>query len=261
MPGGICGIFGVRNAGLAVSQGIWSSIIVFVSFIWGVFIFDEPVHSILKTSLAMAGLVMGLWGMSFYSSPTYSGYKEPADVSSEASGLIPQSPSHLEIAAPEIINLKVKKEFHSLFGINVTQRTLGMACASINGITAGSMFVPIHYLRPEIRGIPYSISFGTGALTVNISLWLLRYTYNLFSLRSFKGAYEKLPPFHFRAMWKSGFLSGFLWSIGSISSIVAVTFLGQGIGYSVIQSSMIISGLWGIFWYQEVTEYKAKLKW
>ena len=91
----------------------------------------------------MVVLVTGLWGMSFYSSPAYSGYKQPANVSIEASNLIPQSPSHLEIAAPEEINLKVKKEFHLLLGINVTQRTLGMACASINGITAGTMFVPL----------------------------------------------------------------------------------------------------------------------
>merc|ERR1711862_215447 len=154
-----------------------------------------------------------------------------------------------------------EKKNCSLLGIKLSKRRLGMASASINGLAAGTMSVPIHFLQPNIRGMPYSISFSTGALIVNFSLWITRYLYNVYLLRSFKAAYHALPSFHYKEMWKSGFTSGFLWGIGNISSIVAVTWLGQGIGYSIIQSSMIISGLWGIFWYKEVTDLSAKWKW
>lgn len=259
VPGGICGIFGVRNAGLAISQGIWSSIVVFVSFIWGIFVFDEQVRSILNTALAMAILVTGLWGMSYYSSPTYSGYTQPGDESIESSNFIPEASSSMEISSAHVTN--IQKKNRQLYGINITQRHLGMMCASINGLCAGSMFVPIHFLKPSIRGMPYSISFGIGAVIVNLSLWLLRYVWNVYLLCSFKAAYHALPPLHFKVIWKSGFTSGALWGVGNVSSIVAVTWLGQGIGYSVIQSSMIISGLWGIFWYHEVTDSKAKVRW
>ena len=59
-------------------------------------------------------------------------------------------------------------------------------------------------------------------------------------------AYDALPSFHLRQIGVSGFVTGFIYSIGNFCSIVAVAELGQGVGYSFIQSSMLISGLWGI---------------
>ena len=35
VPGGVAAIYAVQNAGLALSQGLWSSIIVLVAFTWG----------------------------------------------------------------------------------------------------------------------------------------------------------------------------------------------------------------------------------
>jgi len=62
-------IFAVRNAGLAVSQGTWSSMIVAVSFVWGIFVFGEGVKSEIYATLAVAIMIIGLFGMSYYSSP------------------------------------------------------------------------------------------------------------------------------------------------------------------------------------------------
>jgi glucose uptake protein GlcU len=53
-------------------------------------------------------------------------------------------------------------------------------------------------------------------------------------------------------MWIPGALSGILWSAGNFMCIIAVTFLGQGVGYSFTQASMLISGLWGIFYFHEI---------
>jgi len=41
VPAGIGAIYSVNHCGLAVGQGIWSSIIVIVSFSWGIFVFEE----------------------------------------------------------------------------------------------------------------------------------------------------------------------------------------------------------------------------
>merc|ERR1712054_659912 len=49
-----------------------------------------------------------------------------------------------------------------------------------------------------------------------------------------------------------GLISGGLWSTGNFCSLYAVNTIGQGIGYSLIQSSVIVSGCWGIFWYREL---------
>mmetsp|Transcript_17836 Transcript_17836/g.27285 ORF Transcript_17836/g.27285 Transcript_17836/m.27285 type:complete len:127 (+) Transcript_17836:196-576(+) len=44
VPAGVAAIVAVRLAGLAVGQGVWSSLIVLVSFIWGVGVFGEKVR-------------------------------------------------------------------------------------------------------------------------------------------------------------------------------------------------------------------------
>lgn len=71
VPSGIAAIYAVKNAGLAVSQGTWSSLIVLVSFFWGIFIFHECVHSKQMSSVAIFFMISGLWGMSYYSSNTH----------------------------------------------------------------------------------------------------------------------------------------------------------------------------------------------
>ena len=53
-------------------------------------------------------------------------------------------------------------------------------------------------------------------------------------------------------MWKEGILAGTLWSIGNVASMVSVQVLEEAVGYSICQSSLLISGLWGIFWFKEV---------
>jgi len=65
VPGGTAGIYAVRRAGLAISVGIWSSVIVFTSFIWGIFIFHESVKGVLRAAFAAAALVCGIWGVTF----------------------------------------------------------------------------------------------------------------------------------------------------------------------------------------------------
>jgi glucose uptake protein GlcU len=40
-----------------------------------------------------------------------------------------------------------------------------------------------------------------------------------------------------------------------------VSYLGQGVGFSVIQSSLLISGLWGIFFYKEIRGIEMIVKW
>ena len=67
VPGGAFNIFAIRNAGLAISQGIVASSIVMVSFIWGNIIFQEPAKSEAMAYLAVWLIMGGLYGMSYYS--------------------------------------------------------------------------------------------------------------------------------------------------------------------------------------------------
>jgi hypothetical protein len=69
VPGATAGIYGIQNAGLAVSVGTWSSLIVISSFCWGIIVFGESVKSKFQALLASFVLILGLIGMSFYSAP------------------------------------------------------------------------------------------------------------------------------------------------------------------------------------------------
>ena len=65
----------LHESGLAVAQGTWSSLIVVVSFVWGMLVFGERVKNVYLAGLGVMGLMTGLVGMSVYSAPEK---KEPA---------------------------------------------------------------------------------------------------------------------------------------------------------------------------------------
>ena len=67
VPGGVMAIYAVQNAGLAVAQGTWSSLIVVVSFVWGMLVFGERVKNVYLAGLGVLGLITGLVGMSVFS--------------------------------------------------------------------------------------------------------------------------------------------------------------------------------------------------
>merc|ERR1711865_936854 len=74
-------------------------------------------------------------------------------------------------------------------------------------------------------------------------------------------AYKALPSFYFRQMWPYGMTCGAIWSIGNFCSILSVEFLGEGIGYASTQAAMLISGVWGIFYFREIEGTNAISKW
>ena len=79
-------VYAIKAAGLAIGMGIGSSFIVLVSFTWGIFIFHERVESRLGASFAVLLMMMGLWGMSYYSSPSGQQHLETLDQCSVGAG-------------------------------------------------------------------------------------------------------------------------------------------------------------------------------
>jgi glucose uptake protein GlcU len=43
--------------------------------------------------------------------------------------------------------------------------------------------------------------------------------------------------------------------------MVSVEYLGEGVGYSIVQAQMLVAGLWGIFWYREVKGWQYIIGW
>lgn len=144
----------------------------------------------------------------------------------------------------------------------LSKRTLGLLSAIFNGVWGGSIMVPMHYAPREAHGTGYVISFAIGATIITICLWAGRFLYHyIYQKKTIKLSYDSLPPFHFRVMWKPGGTAGLLWSIGNLSSMISVQYLGEGVGYSLTQASMLVSGVWGIFYFREVEGLSVRVKW
>jgi len=133
---------------------------------------------------------------------------------------------------------------------SLTRRQLGIAGALFNGLWGGSIMAPMKLAnnsyngtstaQQNTQGIHYLISFGIGAAVVTTGLWILRFIYNLFHYHgSVRLAVTALPSFHWKVMWKAGLLSGMLWSTGNFFSLISVHYLGEGVGYSVVQAGML----------------------
>lgn len=166
VPGGVATIYAVKTAGLAVGIGLGSSCIVLVSFVWGIFIFDESVESRWGACSAVFFIILGICGMAYFSSP-----KEGADVDDpgmdarshgskryhelqrddidviEQDGLERFEGDTLgrvgcEISSPtEEVNSSIVKICH----FRIRKRTLGLVAAVFNGVWGGSIMVPMHW--------------------------------------------------------------------------------------------------------------------
>lgn len=247
VPGGVAAIYAVKNAGLALSQGLWSSIIVIVSFSWGFFVFHEQVRSIFVASLALLGMVFGLLGMSYFSlAPSRVTIRPYSDV---------------RIETHELGFKHEKKNDESKLQSVMSKRRRGLAAAVFNGVWGGSITVPMKFAPPEAKGPAFIFSFSIGACLITLLLWIFRFVHLFRQTKSIRRSYQALPSLHLSTMWKQGCLSGLLWSVGNIASLISVQSLGVGVGYSVVQLSILCSGLWGMFYFKEIASSERRLKW
>lgn len=149
------------------------------------------------------------------------------------------------------------------WGVKINRRTSGILAAMFCGTWGGSILVPMKWSPSDDKGVHYLISFAIGATTVTLSLWVLRFLYYYFWIyeRSATRAYAALPSFYIQTMWLPGGLSGLLWSIGNFFSLLSVYYLGEGVGYPLVQTAILVSGLWGIFYFHEVVGMERIIKW
>lgn len=58
--GSVFAIFAIKNSRLAIAVPVWMSVVIFSSFIWGIFFFREPVQSII---LGLSGIIFLIVGI------------------------------------------------------------------------------------------------------------------------------------------------------------------------------------------------------
>lgn len=219
---------------------------------WGVVSGLFWVPAVKNQTAAFAAVVVimtGLFGMSYFSSTESlsSGSASSHCEEKEDQQLMNKDFSFQNDATPDLGPLEITQQISSprnktilIHGRKYSRRNLGRLSALMCGVWGGSILVPMHYATGNTSGLGYVISFSTGALVVNILLWMIRFVCNLCTLKSGKDAYNSLPSFHFRVMWLPGATAGTVWSLGNVGSIVAVAHLGQGVGYSASQAALFV---------------------
>eukprot|EP00934_Nitzschia_sp_Nitz4_P006757 Nitzschia sp. Nitz4//scaffold88_size82704//45204//46496//NITZ4_005296-RA/size82704-processed-gene-0.52-mRNA-1//1//CDS//3329559506//6747//frame0 len=312
VPGAACGIYGIRNAGVAIAVGTWSAIQVSTSFIFGIIIFKESVKDFQQTMLAFVILMVGLVGMSVYSEKpkkVETEYEALATSETEApvvipkraplqrkgsKGTIPGQPENYDLqleatvvsatpvastiiplelengkdtlSAPLMDDKAISKDRMVFFGgrVALTRRQLGIVGAIVNGVWGGMNLIPLHYAQrdPAFRGAGYVVSYAGGSMIVCMLIWAGLFVFHYIK-RDYQvqEALDQLPAWHVRELGLPGVLAGIFYSIGNFCSILAVTYLGQGVGFSFCQGQLFVSGLWGVFYFGEIQGQETITKW
>jgi len=147
--------------------------------------------------------------------------------------------------------------FH-VFGRSFTKWQAGAICAGLNGLLAGSSLVPLHYAKSEgYSDLSYYVSFTSGALVVNIILWVVFYLSRIMNA----SGKTSMPQWYVKELGFRLLLAGLLSNGGMLGSILAISSLGQAVGNSLIQLKIFISGLWGICYFQEIKDRQSTINW
>lgn len=272
--GGTFSILGIRLVGMAVAVGTWASVMVLVNFVWGILVFHEPIHSFVHTCIAFAALCGGLVGMSRYSAGSkvhpgkaVGGRDDVELVEGRSEAL--SSKKRVDEELEPMLTVKgeehKRQSYSRIAGIPFTQRQTGILCSVMTGVLSGSSLIPMHFAKAQgFMGRSYILSLGCGGLLANLIIWFgyFCYMYHRGSEgTTLRSTYDLMPSFHWKELWFRGLMAGLLLTFGMFGALFAVTFLGQAIGNSLVQSKIFISGLWGIFWFKEVKDPKAIGKW
>jgi glucose uptake protein GlcU len=149
--------------------------------------------------------------------------------------------------------------------MSLTTRQVGVLCAVINGAWGGLNLIPMHFARkenPHMSPGGYLIPYACGSFIVNTVMWLVMYFYYLYqSQGEMHTALKIMPSWHLRKLWWPGLQAGLLYSMGNAASIMAVSYLGQATGYAACQMQLLVSGLWGVVWFQEIQGRETVSKW
>jgi len=232
---GTLAIFAIQKAGLGIAQATWSGISIFVSFVWGVFVFGEPVRSMGYCFLSMCLMTVGMTGLGLAATgkfketkPGESAYQPVADEDGKSVG---------------------DNKYHSRLAVDRDFR-IGMAAAVYVGFANGSFMTPLKYANKEVTGTEYIISFGIGAMFFTV---IFVGIYSIYRKATGRPALDFQP----QVAACPALLTGLLWSAGNYCSILTTQYWGMAVGWPIVQCHLLIATLWSIYYYEEITDSRS----
>ena len=239
VPAGIMAVLAITDAGLCLAIATMNSTGVVVGFVWGAVVFAEPLRSPLHAVYGLLLMLVGICGMSYYSTGggTGGGGGGGRD-SGHSEALLGDGAA--APAADELVPV--------LPGLRWTRRRRGVAAAIFNGAWGASYLAPLKMTGGNgLSGAQFLLSFGVGVAVVTAALWAAVWA----AARC--GAVAAVPSLQPRVMAVPGSIAGIAWAAGNAGSIAAVETLGEAVGYPATQcGGMLVAGLWGVFYHKEV---------
>lgn len=267
---GVCAIIAIQKAGLGITQTTWSAVSIFVSFIWGAFVFHEPIKSLPLSFVGLILMAIGMAGLGFAARQvapvviasnlsvkpvqlTEGGTRDCENCTSKTTKefeRVPSAESQEVDAAAMPLAENDEAGAKALVASKNKDFIIGVALACWIGLTNGSFLVPLKYAHNDVKGIIYVLSFGIGSAMVTLVAVACYASACKFLVRP-------IPSLQIKVASGPALLTGLLWSAGNFLSIYAVNYLGLSLGWPLVQCQLIVSSLWAILYYREIKGWKT----
>jgi len=237
----VCAYNAINAIGYAVAPAIWIGVTIGVSFVWGVAVFDNPVHSwpgaVGALALMLVGVCLAAASSAISDRQSQRSARELAQgVSQTDHGALLEASRKSPAAGAAVFGI-ISACFLGLCNgsLMVSLTCFQHGCAAI-GVEAykGSVLAPLAFLP----------SLAAGIMVMQPVLFLLYWGRSILAGR--------MPQFHFSKVAVSGLLTGAFWGMGNFNAMFATVYLGQTIGFPLTQCCLILNGVWGILYYKEI---------
>lgn len=221
----------IDHIGVALAQGIWGGVAMVVSYTWGTLVFGEAPTNTLLSLFGLFLLVVGVY------------------IIAQCERIIQLIMRRQVPTLDEAEHLLTTNEAVGIAGTRtqIPNYLRGIFWACVVGIFGGSILVPMHLIPEEKqRLVLFLPSFGLGAFFTSPLILLFHYSCE-----------KDKPAFHWKDASLNGLLSGLIYNIGNGMSIIATSSIGYAVAYPILQCAILISGLWGIFLFSEITDRYA----
>ncbi|GAB5363354.1 hypothetical protein AAMO2058_000875600 [Amorphochlora amoebiformis] len=221
--------------GLAMAQGVWGGTAIIVSFLWGVAVFGNEIISTGLATAAIILLLIGVVGIAFCKNIAYVIFRHVEDAKGEPL-MDAEAEPICESKNDNTVGIEspVKKSGRGSW-------LTGILCALAVGLAGGSTLAPLHYISKELSGLASLPAFGCGAMISSPLITIAWFAYT-----------GQRPTLHLKETLWAGILSGTLWNISNVCSIIAIPAISFSVAQPILQCALFVAGLWGIFVFNEI---------
>lgn len=116
----------------------------------------------------------------------------------------------------------------------------GLLSAVLAGLIFGSQLVPLKVGNVSTGDFFFSVSLGIFVTALIIAL-----------MHKIRFKNEAL---------KMSILSGMIWNVGNLLSLISISLIGLAKGMPISQSATLVAVLWGLFYFKESTQLKHRIQ-